>query len=85
MNEKMENLLFMLFNDNLTDCGKRKLKNYIENLQHQLEEKDKIIGEIEKYCNEEISKIQKHQYAIGTRRLNKILEILKRGKNANNK
>ncbi len=61
--------------------------NIIEDLQHQLEEKDKVIGEIEKRCNQEISaatiQYERHkrndiwQYIIAHKR---ILEILEGGK-----
>ena len=41
--EEIDNLLLLLFNDNLTDCGKRKLKYYIENLQNKLIQSKKFI------------------------------------------
>ncbi len=50
--EEIDNLLFLLFNDNITDCGKRKLKNYIVDLQHQLEEKDTVIDEAIEFLKE---------------------------------
>ena len=60
----------------------------LKDLQHQLEEKDKIIDEIEKRCNQEINaatiQYERHkksdiwQYIIAHKR---ILEILERGKN----
>ena len=56
------------------------LKNKNKKLQRKLEEKDKVIDEAINYCNEEISKIQNHQYAIGVKRLNKILDILEKRK-----
>ncbi len=59
-------------------------------LREQLEEKDKVIDEIEKRCNQEISaatiQYERHerndtwQYIIAHKR---ILEILERGKNGN--
>ena len=52
------------------------LKNKNKKLQRKLGEKDMIINEVKRYCNEEISKIQNHQYAIGVKRLKKILDIL---------
>ena len=62
--------------------------NYFDNLQKQVEEKDKTIDEIEKRCNQEISaatiQYERHkrndtwQYIIAHKR---ILEILERGKN----
>ena len=66
--------------------------NAIEELQHQLEEKDKVIDEIEKRCIQEISaatiQYERHkrsdtwQYIIAHKR---ILETLERGKNVNSK
>lgn len=61
-------------------------------LRSQLEEKDKVIKEVEKRCNQEINsamiQYERHkrndtwQYIIVHKR---ILEILERGKNANSK
>ena len=63
----------------------------INELKKQLEEKDKVISEINKRCNQEISaaliQYERHkrndtwQYIIAHRR---ILEILERGKSENN-
>ena len=33
--EEIKEILVLLISDNLTDCGKRKLKNYIEQLQQE--------------------------------------------------
>lgn len=77
---------------NLEDEGFRRIESAgllaIYTLQHQLEEKDKVINEIEKRCNQEISaanvQYERHkrndswQYIIAHKR---ILEILERGKN----
>ena len=57
----------------------------IENLQHQLEEKDKIIDEIEKYCKNEDEDWGNDSYINGKNEENKtvkkdILKILERGK-----
>ena len=64
------------------------LKEQNNNLQHKLKEKDKIIDEIEKRCNQEINaatiQYERHkrndtwQYIIAHKR---VLEILGRGKN----
>ena len=81
--EEINNLLLLLFNDNLTDCGKRKLKHYIEDLQHQLEEKDKVIKKAIEFIKdeglyEEDFKIFNDD--INFNELSKLLKILERNK-----
>ncbi len=60
------------------------LSQYMNSLEHQLEEKDKVIDEIEKRCNQEISsamiQYERHkrndtwQYIIAHKRILEILE-----------
>ena len=59
------------------------LKQYIEDLQHQLKEKDKVIDEAIKLANDILVSgwdyVEKDNICI------KLLEILERGKNVNSK
>ena len=68
------------------------LKKYIQDLQHQLEEKDKVIDEVKNYCKskskfncfgDSLTEKVLNTYVNATKK--DILEILERGKNVNSK
>lgn len=52
MTEEIKEILFLLHNDRLTKSGKRKLENYITNLQQENERLNNIINELEKYIDD---------------------------------
>ncbi len=60
------------------------LKNQLEDLQHQLEEKDKVIDEAMEYMKEiEFDKTDKYICIREYKEYQELLEILERGKNGN--
>ena len=61
------------------------LKNQLEDLQHQLEEKDKVIDELYKYFNNfDIKSLEEQGLGVEVKEfIINPLEILERGKNGN--
>lgn len=49
MSEKLKELISLLYQDRLTQCGKRLLAGNIEKLQKENEVKDKVINEMAEY------------------------------------
>ena len=81
-----EDVLHYLSVDDLTDCGKRKLKNHIEDLQHQIEEKDKVIDEVIDYIKNTTFSCEDEDIHLNELfNTDELLKILERGKNGNNK
>ena len=94
MNKKMQDLFYELKQYLVQHSQKWNtlcdIEQYIIDLEKQLEEKDRVINEINKRCNQEINaaaiQYERHkrndtwQYIIAHKR---ILEILERGKNDN--
>lgn len=74
-NAKLKEQLFQ--EQNLSDSGRTIVIPELENKIKELkEQRSKAI----EYINKELNKISNHQYAIGTKRLNKVLKILESNK-----